>query len=81
MIEAVGVPQERAGRAAMDYDLHRKAKGLPVGIKVRLNLPHGPIKADNFKTSLDRKLVELIKALARKAAEDDFESCIKKQRH
>lgn len=65
----------------MDKDLQRKVKRLSVGINLRLNLPHGPIKADSFKTSLDRKLVDLIKALARNAAREDFEASIRKRRH
>ena len=52
-----------------------------MGIEVNLHLGGRRIKADTFDVSLDPNIIRLVKALARQAAEDDFDEAIKNNQH
>ncbi|MEL6362744.1 MAG: hypothetical protein AAFR21_16845 [Pseudomonadota bacterium] len=58
-----------------------KQKGAAMGIEVNLHLGGRRVKADTFDISLDPNIIRLVKALARQAAEDDFNEAIKNNQH
>ena len=59
----------------------KKEKGGTMGTKLNLCVGDHRIKADNFVISLEPRIIEIVKLMARRQAESDFEEAIKKNQH